>query len=97
MPARAANASPPAQSPSESDGPSAAGDALPLESLDSNTRTHILAALEQSGWVIDGPRGAAKVLGLNPNALRSRMKKLGIVRLPRNSSSAEPTGSTPPT
>ena len=43
-------------------------------------RGHILAALEQSGWIIDGPRGAAKVLGLHPNTLRSRMKKLGIVR-----------------
>jgi formate hydrogenlyase transcriptional activator len=46
------------------------------------TRNHILAALEQSGWVIDGPRGAAKVLGLHPNTLRSRMKKLGILRAP---------------
>jgi formate hydrogenlyase transcriptional activator len=57
-----------------------AGPVLPLESLESSTRNHILAALEQSGWVIDGPRGAAKVLGLHPNTLRSRMKKLGIVR-----------------
>jgi transcriptional regulator with GAF, ATPase, and Fis domain len=45
-------------------------------------RNHILVALEQSSWVIDGPRGAAKVLGLHPNTLRSRMKKLGIVRAP---------------
>ena len=52
----------------------------PLESLESNTRNHILAALEQSGWVIDGPHGAAKILALHPNTLRSRMKKLGIVR-----------------
>jgi transcriptional regulator with GAF, ATPase, and Fis domain len=48
--------------------------------LESNTRSHILAALEQSGWVIDGPRGAAKILGLHPNTLRSRLKKLGMVR-----------------
>ena len=47
-----------------------------------NMRNHILAALEQSAWVIDGPRGAAKILGLHPNTLRSRMKKLGIVRAP---------------
>jgi transcriptional regulator with GAF, ATPase, and Fis domain len=51
-----------------------------LGSLESNTRSHILAALEQSGWVIDGPRGAAKILGLHPNTLRSRMKKLGLIR-----------------
>jgi formate hydrogenlyase transcriptional activator len=53
-----------------------------LESLEANTRNHILAALEQSGWVIDGPRGAAKTLKLHPNTLRSRMKRLGIVRAP---------------
>jgi PAS domain S-box-containing protein len=52
----------------------------PPESLESNTRTHILAALERSNWVIDGPHGAARALALHPNTLRSRMKKLGIVR-----------------
>jgi formate hydrogenlyase transcriptional activator len=52
----------------------------PLESLESSTRGHILAALEKSGWVIDGPHGAAKILTVHPNTLRSRMKKLGIVR-----------------
>jgi formate hydrogenlyase transcriptional activator len=52
----------------------------PMESLESSTRNHILSALEQSGWIIDGPRGAAKMLSLHPNTLRSRMKKLGIVR-----------------
>jgi PAS domain S-box-containing protein len=50
------------------------------ESLDSSTRKHILAALVRSNWIIDGPRGAAKALALHPNTLRSRMKKLGIVR-----------------
>jgi transcriptional regulator with GAF, ATPase, and Fis domain len=48
-------------------------------------RSHILTALEQSGWVIDGPHGAAKILGLHSNTLRSRMKKLGIVRESRRS------------
>ena len=52
----------------------------PPESLESSTRNHILAALEKSGWIIDGPQGAAKILVLHPNTLRSRMKKLGIVR-----------------
>jgi formate hydrogenlyase transcriptional activator len=51
-----------------------------LESLASSTRSHILAALEKSGWIIDGPHGAAKILAVHPNTLRSRMKKLGIVR-----------------
>jgi PAS domain S-box-containing protein len=69
---------------SENTRQAAAGAGLnaPLESLESNMRNHILAALDQSGWVIDGPRGAAKILGLHANTLRSRMKKLGIVRAP---------------
>jgi len=52
----------------------------PLPSLEEVERVHILAALEQSGWVIDGPRGAAAILKLHPNTLRSRMEKLGIKR-----------------
>jgi formate hydrogenlyase transcriptional activator len=43
-------------------------------------RNHIVATLEQTGWVIEGPRGAAKILDLHPNTLRSRLKKLGIRR-----------------
>src|SRR5262249_27282240 len=43
-------------------------------------RNHILCVLEQTDWVIEGPRGAAKILGLHANTLRSRMKKLGIAR-----------------
>ena len=78
--ARAAHAAPPTPSASESEESAAAGARPPLESLEANTRNHILTALDKSGWVIDGARGAAKILGLHPNTLRSRMKKLGIVR-----------------
>ncbi len=49
-------------------------------SLDAAQRSHIEAVLSQTGWVIDGNRGAAKILGMHPNTLRSRMKKLGISR-----------------
>ncbi len=41
---------------------------------------HVRAALEQAGWVIEGARGAARLLGLHPNTLRSRIEKLGIRR-----------------
>jgi PAS domain S-box-containing protein len=51
-----------------------------LTTLQEMERRHILAALEQSLGVIEGPRGAARVLGLHPNTLRSRMQKLGIKR-----------------
>jgi formate hydrogenlyase transcriptional activator len=49
-------------------------------SLESVERAHILQVLQQTRGVIEGPRGAAKVLNLHPNTLRSRMKKLGIER-----------------
>jgi transcriptional regulator with GAF, ATPase, and Fis domain len=36
--------------------------------------------LDQTGWVIEGSKGAAKILNLHPNTLRGRLKKLGIQR-----------------
>jgi formate hydrogenlyase transcriptional activator len=48
--------------------------------LDGVERAHILAALQQSGGVVDGARGAARLLKMHPNTLRSRMEKLGIKR-----------------
>jgi len=48
--------------------------------LEDVERSHILAVLSQTKWVIDGPRGAAAVLDLHPNTLRSRLKKLGLSR-----------------
>jgi transcriptional regulator with GAF, ATPase, and Fis domain len=48
--------------------------------LEDVERAHILAVLAQTGWVIEGPRGAAKILDMHPNTLRSRMKKLGVER-----------------
>jgi PAS domain S-box-containing protein len=52
----------------------------PLESLETLERNHIVAALERTHGVVDGPKGAARILALHPNTLRSRMKKLGIAR-----------------
>jgi formate hydrogenlyase transcriptional activator len=43
-------------------------------------RTHILTVLEQAGWRIRGPRGAARILGLKPTTLETRMARLGIHR-----------------
>jgi DNA-binding NtrC family response regulator len=44
-------------------------------------RDHILQALEKTGWKIEGEKGAATLLGLNPSTLRGRMRKDGIRRL----------------
>jgi formate hydrogenlyase transcriptional activator len=41
-------------------------------------RSHILRVMQQTGWRVEGPRGAARILGLYPSTLRSRMLKLGI-------------------
>jgi transcriptional regulator with GAF, ATPase, and Fis domain len=43
-------------------------------------RRHIETVLTQTGGVIEGPAGEAKILNLHPNTLRSRMKKLGVQR-----------------
>ena len=48
--------------------------------LEAVERSHILAVVKQTGGVIEGPKGAARILNLHPNTLRSRMKKLGISR-----------------
>ncbi len=50
------------------------------ETLETVERDYILAVLQQTNWVINGPRGAAQILGLHPNTLRNRMKKLGVAR-----------------
>jgi len=44
-------------------------------------RKHIVAILDESGWVLGGKNGAALRLGLKRPTLQLRMKKLGIVRL----------------
>ncbi len=59
-----------------------AGGASSLEQVE---RGHITSVLQRTDWVIEGERGAAKILDLHPNTLRSRMKKLGIERAPSNS------------
>jgi transcriptional regulator with GAF, ATPase, and Fis domain len=48
--------------------------------LEAFERRHIQETLAQSGWVIEGARGAAAALGMSASTLRSRMKKLGIER-----------------
>jgi formate hydrogenlyase transcriptional activator len=51
-----------------------------LPTLEEVQRSHILAALRQADGVVDGPKGAARILNLHPNTLRHRMTKLGIKR-----------------
>jgi formate hydrogenlyase transcriptional activator len=53
---------------------------IPLTSLNEAERRHILKVLQETNGVIEGPAGAARILNLHPNTLRSRMKKLGVTR-----------------
>lgn len=50
------------------------------DSLEEVKRQHILGVLARTGWVINGSRGAASILHLHPNTLRSLMERLGIRR-----------------
>jgi transcriptional regulator with GAF, ATPase, and Fis domain len=50
---------------------------LKLEEVE---RNHIIDVLERTSWRVSGEKGAAKLLGLKPTTLESRMKKLGITR-----------------
>jgi len=50
---------------------------LPFEEMQ---RLHILKALEQTNWKVSGTGGAAELLGLNPQTLYSKMRKLEIKR-----------------
>src|SRR5215469_7817276 len=57
--------------------PVADGELLTLEAME---RTHIIAMLRNARGIIDGPKGAARLLALKPSTLRFRMKKLGIAK-----------------
>jgi DNA-binding NtrC family response regulator len=46
--------------------------------LNEATRVHIEAALRATHGRIEGPRGAARILQINPHTLRARMRKLKI-------------------
>ena len=50
------------------------------QTLEENEFQFIRNTLEACGWRIQGPQGAAARLAVSPSTLRSRMKRLGIVR-----------------
>jgi transcriptional regulator with GAF, ATPase, and Fis domain/predicted ATPase len=68
-----------AATPSEPEPEQAPAERAPA--LDEVQRLHILDVLARTRGVIEGETGAAKILRLHPNTLRSRMKKLGIRRV----------------
>lgn len=51
-----------------------------LQSLADHERDYIAKVLDQTLWRINGPNGAAQILDMHPETLRSRIKKLGLTR-----------------
>jgi transcriptional regulator with GAF, ATPase, and Fis domain len=49
-----------------------------VATLDDAMRTHIESALRLTRGRIEGPRGAARLLAINPHTLRARMRKMKI-------------------
>jgi formate hydrogenlyase transcriptional activator len=48
--------------------------------LEDSDRTLIVETLEQAGWIVGGPRGAAAKLGLKRTTLLAKMRRSGISR-----------------
>ncbi|NIO07355.1 MAG: Fis family transcriptional regulator, partial [Deltaproteobacteria bacterium] len=51
-----------------------------IQEIEELERANLIRALESCGWRVSGNNGAAKLLGINPSTLSSRMKALGISR-----------------
>jgi formate hydrogenlyase transcriptional activator len=66
------------ESLSVADGHHAFGVPTEVPTLEKTERDAIQRALEATAWRIEGPKGAAQLLDINPSTLRSRMKQLGI-------------------
>jgi len=63
-------------------GGAAAADGEDWPCLEEHQRRYIARVLERVGGVIEGPSGAAQLLGLHPSTLRSLMKRLEISAQP---------------
>ncbi len=57
--------------------PASPPDDLRFETVE---RAHLIRVLDQTGWIVEGKKGAAAILGLAPSTLRSRMGQLAIRR-----------------
>jgi len=54
-----------------------------VQTLEQVEKEYIVKVLDSTGWKVEGPSGAARVLGLNPSTLRTRMLKFGIQKATR--------------
>ena len=63
-------------------------ESLEAVTLEDAERDHIRKILEQTRWVVAGPKGAAARLGIKRSTLYFRMQKLGISRTNKDSITA---------
>jgi formate hydrogenlyase transcriptional activator len=61
------------------------GEVMPISEFQQLERKNLLLALHRAQWRVAGKDGAARLLGLPPSTLQSRMKALGIRRPSSNS------------
>ncbi|MCY3787440.1 MAG: sigma 54-interacting transcriptional regulator, partial [Gemmatimonadetes bacterium] len=54
--------------------------AAPVEAEFKDEKQQIAEALQATNWMVYGERGAARLLGMNPEKLRYRMQKYGLRR-----------------
>ena len=63
-----------------------------IQELEAFERDNLRRALEVARWKIAGDKGAARMLGMHPNTLASRMKTLGLARPARDPSPSRRRG-----
>jgi len=68
----------PSPPPLQEQSPATPGRETSITPIAAAMQRHIEAALATTGGRVEGPHGAAVKLGINPNTLRARMRKLGI-------------------
>jgi len=62
----------------KSDGAGAPPQGVEILKLDKAMARHIETALRRTRGRVEGPDGAARLLGINPHTLRARMRKLAV-------------------
>ena len=62
------------------DAPDAGEEVLTYEELTTRERKNLLVALKKAKGKVSGSGGAAKLLGIKPTTLASRLKAMGIER-----------------
>ncbi|MDH3532740.1 MAG: sigma 54-interacting transcriptional regulator [Gammaproteobacteria bacterium] len=54
------------------------GEVLTEDEMRDLQRNNLIAALQQTGWRVSGPNGAAQLLGVRPTTLADRIRSFGI-------------------